>query len=195
MAGKPSPGKAFRTAWQDAVRSCPVPESGVTDYRLSSHERLVAFVMSTYGDFDGCNVFPSLDAIARGAAIHRSTVVRIRERLCSAGWIELEHQGGAHPGAPRDTSRYRLTIPDGGRGRTGRPVAQDDRSPSAHRGVALSENRGRTGRPNKENQYKETDKGASADCLDCMGHGWYLGLKDDTAVPCACTRPALKAVR
>ena len=189
--------KAFRTTWQDAVRDCPAFEKGTDDYRLTSTERLVALIMSTYGDFDGCNVFPSVDAIARGAGIHRVTATRTRDRLCVAGWLNLEHQGGAQAGLPRDTSRYRLTIPVIHRGSTGLPVAQDYRSPWATAGVALRSNRGSPGLPNKENPYKETDKGSAADpsCDECKGKGFTLPLTSDTVVACSCRRPTLRAVQ
>jgi hypothetical protein len=191
------PSKAFRTAWQDAVRSCPPPEKGVTDYRLTTVERTVAFVMSTYGDIDGRNVFPSLDSIARGAAIHRVSAVRARDRLRSAGWIEMEHQGGAQPGLPRDTSRYRLVLPDIPRGSTGLPVAEDYRSHTATTGVAQGYMRGSPGLPNKENPYKETDKGQRADpsCDECKGKGFMLPLDSDAIVDCFCLRPVLEVVQ
>jgi len=191
-----TPGnKAFRTAWQDAVRSCPPPEKGVTDYRLTCVEKVVAFVMSTYGDSDGRNVFPSLDSIARGGSISRRAAIRARERLTAAGWIELEHRGGSDSDGARITSRYHLTIPKGFTSDSGSPVTQGDRCQTRPRPVTQTTATGDSGAPNKENPYKETDKGASADCLDCFGHGWYLGPKDDAAYPCDCTRPALRAVQ
>lgn len=191
-----TPKKAFRTAWQDAVRSCPPPEKGVSDYRLTSTERLVALIMSTYGDIDGRNVFPSLDSIARGAAISRRAAIRARDRLTVSGWLGLERKGGSDRFGARITSMYHLAIPEGFTGDTGSPVPHGHRCQTGPRPVTQTTATGDSVSPNKGNQYQGTDKRASADCGDCFGNGWYLGLKDDTAVPCACiTRPRLEAVQ
>ena len=188
--------KAFRTSFQDAIRACPLPEKGVDDYRLSSTERLVAFVMSTYGDSDGRNVYPSAGAIARGGALTRRAVIQCRLRLCDAGWLELVRQGGSDLDGKRTTSLYRLVIPSL-TGESGLPVNEGDRCTSRHRLVNVVPTTGERGAPNKENPYKETDKGSAADpsCDECKGKGFTLPLTSDTVVACSCRRPTLRAVQ
>ena len=77
--------------------------------RAMGTARAVLFVLATYADALGGNVFPSTMTIANGAGLARSTAITALHKLELLGEIE---RVGTRGRGPRRTIVYRITLPE-----------------------------------------------------------------------------------
>jgi hypothetical protein len=92
VSAKKDPKLLFK--WRAAIR----------DSARSSTERHVAFALSTYGDEDGRDIFPSAERLAHDTGLSIRAVSSSLKALRDCGWLAWVH--GQH------SNRYTLTVPD-----------------------------------------------------------------------------------
>jgi len=91
--------KGLRWDWERSFRAAP----------LESGPKLVGFVMATYGDANGADVYPSTGRLADACGMNVKTVRKHRDGLEAAGWIKPSRN---NKGGRGRANAYRLTVPE-----------------------------------------------------------------------------------
>lgn len=123
------------------------------DVGAGSAHKAVLLSILLYRERSGL-IRPSIDQIARGAGVHRATVLRVLPELEAAGLIRRRHRGGRRPSefevfttGARDATGERSRL-------HGAPAAEDARDESQLHGardaVACGRRSGRTVRPSED---------------------------------------------
>jgi hypothetical protein len=203
-AGSYPVSRGFVDAYQAALRSTPRrPKKGRAEvpWALTSTQYLVALEMSEFCDWGtGENCRPGVDKLAALTKLDRTTVMRARDDLEAAGWLELVGERGSTLGSKR-TNCYTLTLPTGcavplvdpRTGRTLRPVTGSAVLPVQNPTGRTLHTTGRTVhltggavRPDLFNPFETKTAGESI-CVWCEGSlsapGWLIN-DDGEAVAC-----------
>jgi hypothetical protein len=116
------PKRPAQKVWAEAFEFDPYPNDDAElnayladpDPRLTKSEKFLALMLATWASPNGQDVKPGIRTLEATTTLDRKTVIKTRQRLVCAGWLEevsVSHDRTLK-GEKRQASEYRLAIPE-----------------------------------------------------------------------------------